>query len=123
MSARHNRLRKIVTARDSYRCRCTGCGRCDGNCTRPGTTADHILPRIEGGLDVLDNYRAMCPSCNSSLGAALGNRRRHVHPFFLSDPSKPRPIEPLSPPVGPTPLFVVTPPTRGHDRPVEDIDL
>lgn len=41
---------------------------------------DHIRPRVEGGGDVLDNLRAMCRPCNSSLGATVGNKRRATHP-------------------------------------------
>jgi 5-methylcytosine-specific restriction endonuclease McrA len=32
-------------------------------------TVDHILPRIRGGLDVLENLRLACRSCNSVKGS------------------------------------------------------
>lgn len=39
-------------------------------CGRPGaTTADHLIPRSQGGPDSLDNLRPAHHSCNSARGA------------------------------------------------------
>ncbi len=59
---RWRRIRLVVLARDSYRCRVptergTPCG-------RPATHVDHVTPRHLGGDDELDNLRAACARCN-----------------------------------------------------------
>lgn len=38
-------------------------------------TVDHVLPRCRGGLDVLENLRLACRSCNSVKGSG----RRFVY--------------------------------------------
>ncbi|MCQ4120416.1 HNH endonuclease [Rhodococcus tibetensis] len=41
-------------------------------CGGPGaTTADHVIPRKHGGLNVLANLRPAHRSCNSARGAML----------------------------------------------------
>ena len=44
----------------------------DGCCQRCGTeerlTVDHIVPRVLGGTDSLDNLQVLCNICNSSKG-------------------------------------------------------
>jgi len=32
-------------------------------------TKDHILPRVLGGKDHIDNYQPMCQVCNSEKGS------------------------------------------------------
>ena len=77
--ARHRDLRQQALERDGYRCQCSGCDSCSvppwsemmGECRRPATTADHLVPLSHGGTQTLDNYAAMCLPCNS----AKRNRR------------------------------------------------
>jgi 5-methylcytosine-specific restriction endonuclease McrA len=51
----------------------TSCWIC-GEPAKPGDplTADHIIPRIDGGADVRENMRAAHRSCNSRRGAGVG---------------------------------------------------
>ena len=58
------RLRAVVLARDPY-CRTPGC-------TRRSTHADHIVPRSQGGRDILANLRGLCASCHNRR-TAMGN--------------------------------------------------
>jgi 5-methylcytosine-specific restriction endonuclease McrA len=58
-------LRKRVFARDGH-----VCWRCGGF----GNSIDHIRPVALGGSHDLQNLRVACSKCNSSAGAALGNR-------------------------------------------------
>jgi 5-methylcytosine-specific restriction endonuclease McrA len=52
-------------------------GKCSvPGCTRPATTADHIVALRLGGDHSVDNLRPMCPHHNSSLGAKLTNEIR-----------------------------------------------
>ena len=39
-------------------------------------TVDHIVPMVHGGTHDRSNLRRLCGSCNSRLGARVGNRRR-----------------------------------------------
>lgn len=43
-------------------------------------TVDHVIPEVEGGLDVLENLVACCVPCNSGKGGTRGQlgERRHV---------------------------------------------
>lgn len=56
------RVRRIVLARDGYRCRLQLAG-----CTTIATTVDHIVDRGVGG-DGPDNLRAACGPCNFRRG-------------------------------------------------------
>ena len=69
-------IRRYVLARDGYLCQIRLKG-----CTTTATTADHIVPLVDGGsrLDP-DNCRAACLHCNSSLGAHIANQRRWRKP-------------------------------------------
>lgn len=37
-------------------------------------TKDHIKPKVEGGLDHIDNYQPMCEICNSKKGRKWMNQ-------------------------------------------------
>ena len=37
-------------------------------CNGPGTSVDHLIPRLAGGPDSADNLVTACKSCNSSKG-------------------------------------------------------
>jgi 5-methylcytosine-specific restriction endonuclease McrA len=66
------RVRRMILVRDSFVCQIR-----DPGCTRVATTVDHIVELAAGGAR-LDpgNLRAACRRCNSSRGAAFGNRKR-----------------------------------------------
>lgn len=65
-------VRRIVLARDGYRCQIQG-----PRCTGRATEADHIVALALGGarLDPA-NLRAACKPCNASEGGTLGNERK-----------------------------------------------
>jgi hypothetical protein len=46
-------------AKERDRFRCLACG------STKNLTIDHILPRANGGANVLENYQTMCQPCNS----------------------------------------------------------
>lgn len=55
-------------------------------CRQPGaTTADHVIPRKLGGLDVLDNLEPAHYSCNSARGD------RTLAQWFATHPVRTRP--------------------------------
>jgi 5-methylcytosine-specific restriction endonuclease McrA len=58
-------------------------GRQCWRCGAYANSVDHIVPVVLGGGHDLANLRPACSSCNSSTGAALGNRLR---------PRRPRPL-------------------------------
>lgn len=70
------RLRLAVLERDGWVCqvpvdaagRITPAGR---PCGQPATTADHIVPRVLGGLDTLANLRAACQPHNLAKAGRL----------------------------------------------------
>ena len=68
------RLREAVFARD---------GRICWRCSGYADTVDHVVAVVLGGTHDLANLRPACHHCNSSTGAALGNRLR---------PRRPRPL-------------------------------
>lgn len=81
------RKSKRVIARDGGVCQL----RLNG-CTGRATTADHIVPKIQGGTDDDSNLQAACNTCNASKGGRLArgapNRERNelrrwepTHPF------------------------------------------
>lgn len=57
------RVRPIVFARDSYRCRACG--------STEHLEADHIIPISKGGGNELDNLQTLCRPCNRRKGAKL----------------------------------------------------
>jgi 5-methylcytosine-specific restriction endonuclease McrA len=65
-------VRLYVLTRDQYRCQIQG-----PRCTTHATEADHIIELSAGGAPYdPENLRAACKPCNSSRGAAHGNRLR-----------------------------------------------
>jgi hypothetical protein len=48
----------------------------DRQCVRCGDTVDltidHIIPRIRGGKNVLENLQILCRTCNSRKGSKIG---------------------------------------------------
>ena len=48
-----------MLARDSRRCQIRLAG-----CTIDATEVDHIVPRIAGGTDAMDNLRSVCKFCH-----------------------------------------------------------
>lgn len=65
-SGRWVRARRLVLARDGYRCTLELPG-----CTGVAVHVDHIVPRRFGGGDELANLRAACASCNLRRGDGL----------------------------------------------------
>lgn len=53
------KLREEVLARDGYAC--TSCG------TAEDLEAHHIVPRSEGGPDVIENLTTLCGDCHRGL--------------------------------------------------------
>ncbi len=67
-------LRKACLERDGHIC---------AYCGRPATTADHVIPKAAGGLDVLDNLVAACHECNSRKQDRLIVRESGFNPRWL----------------------------------------
>jgi 5-methylcytosine-specific restriction enzyme A len=66
---RHQRLRKLVLARDPL---CTVKIMCDG--TAPSTDYDHMVPLAEGGENTLENAAGACHACHSYKTATEDSR-------------------------------------------------
>jgi len=58
-SSNWKRLRLIVLKRDEYTCQ---------YCHDQANSVDHVIPRVKGGSDSLDNLVACCKPCNSAKG-------------------------------------------------------
>lgn len=94
--ARWKRIRLVILERDDYTCQL---------CGRPANTVDHIQPAAYGGDDSPENLRALCRSCNATLGARVrdelyGRARspRYMGARFSSSASTPAPpVDSLSP--------------------------
>lgn len=56
------KLRALVLSRDGYRCHW---------CGKPATTVDHLVRRVDGGSDALDNLAAACGPCNYGRRVAV----------------------------------------------------
>ena len=66
------RLRAVVLDRDGYRCkRPVVRAGIEVECGEPANHAGHIVARVLGGTDTLDNLRAECAPCNLADGPAL----------------------------------------------------
>ena len=59
-------LRQRVLERDGRECQIRG-PRCQG----VANEVDHIIPKVYGGDNNLDNLRAACKPCNSAAGARV----------------------------------------------------
>ncbi|MCL2116417.1 MAG: HNH endonuclease [Methanobrevibacter sp.] len=55
-----NSIRNKVLERDNYTC--LSCG------TKENLTIDHIIPRVEGGTNDIDNLQVLCQHCNLTKG-------------------------------------------------------
>lgn len=60
--ARWKRIRRTILERDDHTCQL---------CYRTADTVDHIVPAAYGGDDSPENLRALCRSCNATLGARV----------------------------------------------------
>ena len=60
-TAAWRRLVRFVLERDGYYCRVRG-----PLCVGLADTADHIIPRTEGGPDTASNLRAACRPCHNT---------------------------------------------------------
>ena len=58
------KIRPAVLERFNYQC--VTCG------TSEDLTVDHIIPKVHGGTDDMDNLRVMCRRHNSNKGARVG---------------------------------------------------
>ena len=81
--AEYRRNRPLALARDQWLCRmphCKAAARAIRRDLPPwhplSPSADHIIAPRHGGTNALDNLRASHVGCNSSAGAAHGNRER-----------------------------------------------
>jgi 5-methylcytosine-specific restriction endonuclease McrA len=63
-------------------------------CNKPATTADHILPRIHGGSDKIENLRAACRGHNAASGAVLARGGRGAEGAVRRPVRKPKPATP-----------------------------
>ncbi|CAB4222043.1 HNHc domain containing protein [uncultured Caudovirales phage] len=78
-TAQFKRQRLRVLARDQYTCQYCG--------TVGATHCDHVIPKVDGGSDEMDNLVASCARCNQlkgskSVGVFLGRRSA---PLVFSD--------------------------------------
>ena len=98
--ARWKRVRLTILERDEHTCRI---------CYRTADTVDHIVPAAYGGDDSPENLRALCRSCNATLGARvraeIADARRAAEyrgggARFYSSGSTPAPLSSLSLPDG-----------------------
>jgi 5-methylcytosine-specific restriction endonuclease McrA len=88
------RIRPAVFA--TYGRRCWRCG-------AYATTVGHVVARALGGTWDLPNLRPECQPCNSSDGAALGNRLGGPRGYRRRGPRRPAVKAPMAPAV-PAPL-------------------
>ena len=72
------RLRLMILRRDPL---CKLRILCDG--TEPSTQVDHIIPRLKGGDDSLENLQGVCASCHSHKTATEDST-------FVSNHGKPK---------------------------------
>ena len=69
------RMKANVISRDGGICQL----RYAGVCIETATTADHIVPRSQGGSDKADNLRASCVPCNMKK-----NNKNPNHPGLVA---------------------------------------
>ncbi len=76
---------RMLFRRDDYRCLY-----CGVQFNHDGLTRDHIVPRIQGGLDRWENVVAACKRCNHSKG---GRTPEQAGIKLLAIPFVPNPFE------------------------------
>lgn len=64
-------LRRKVLARDNYKCR-------NPSCDNEGTDVDHIIAKILGGTDDLENLQALCSKCHKKKTKDDIEKRRRI---------------------------------------------
>lgn len=69
-------LREAVLERDQYIC---------AYCQGIATTADHVVPKAQGGEDRMDNLVASCLPCNARKGAKPLLRITWLNPRHFPD--------------------------------------
>jgi 5-methylcytosine-specific restriction endonuclease McrA len=69
--AEYQRNRLAVLEAAGWRCQIRAPG-----CTGVATTADHVQAVSLGGGNAVDNLRAACRHCNSTLGVAITNEMK-----------------------------------------------
>lgn len=72
-SAEYKRNRKITLEQSGYICH---------YCNAPANTADHIIPRSQGGSDELSNLLPACHQCNSTRQDRTMVRLRYWNPRY-----------------------------------------
>jgi 5-methylcytosine-specific restriction endonuclease McrA len=70
------RLREAALLRDLFRCAVPGC-------RRRANVVDHILCRRNGGADVLDNLRCLCPEHDRQIKEDEAGKRRSGGQAFI----------------------------------------
>lgn len=50
--------------------------------------ADHIVPRVEGGSNKLDNLRTLCVPCHKAETSKLRTRLRRQRLLFVAEPEE-----------------------------------
>lgn len=74
-TARWRRVRLDVLERDQHECQVG----LHGVCTGTADVVDHVVPIADGGAVYdMENLRAACRACNSTLGGITGLRRREL---------------------------------------------
>jgi hypothetical protein len=68
------RIREAVYAQADGRC--LSCGARLEAVGPRALHVDHVVPRIKGGIDHLDNYQALCRTCNLAKGSRSVDYRR-----------------------------------------------
>jgi len=63
------KLRRMILNRDPV---CTVCERA------PSTEVDHLVPKVDGGLDTDENLRGICHACHDAKTKQEGDRARRL---------------------------------------------
>lgn len=70
-TTRWRRLRTVVLVRDKG-----VCWLCNGKADQ----VDHVVPRVHGGTDGLNNLKAICRPCNLAKGSKIIRGTRQTQP-------------------------------------------
>lgn len=73
----HKRLSKLAIAQHRY---CSDCGATTDLC------ADHIVPRSQGGANVLSNYRVLCRRCNTARATSKAGKAARLYLETIKEP-------------------------------------